>query len=232
MGKNSISIKEFIKQNKEELENNPNVLRVGKTITYSPEFKVKAVELREQGYSTREIFEDNGLCYHDPSSYKYIKKWTQQYKIHGRECFFKETRGRNANGKSGRPKKQELTVDEKVLIQEKIIEAQKQEIENLKKRLWLGKVVEVSDKYMPKQMIFSFIHDLKNRGYSSITSLCEYFSVSRSGYNKWVKTASERKQREKQDLSDFKDIKYIWLKSDKTAGYRTICMNLRYELAQ
>src|SRR6056297_3203666 len=145
MGKNKMTIKEFIKQNKEDLEKNPNVLRVGKTISYSPEFKVKAVELREQGYSIREIFEDNGLYYYNPRSYEYIKKWSQQYKTNGKEYFFKETRGRNANGKSGRPKKVELTDRDKVLIQERIIEAQKQEIENLKKRFWLGKMVEASD---------------------------------------------------------------------------------------
>ncbi|QVK18427.1 hypothetical protein KHQ81_01550 [Mycoplasmatota bacterium] len=52
-----ISIKEYIKEHRQELEQNPNVLKVGKILQYTPKFKIKAVEMRKQGYPMREIFE-------------------------------------------------------------------------------------------------------------------------------------------------------------------------------
>ena len=132
-------IKEYIEQHREELEKNPNVSKVGKTIQYAPEFKVKAVEMKKAGHTNREIFESNGLPYKKRKAQYYLGKWRKQYDIYGMESFFKENRGKNINGKTGRPKKEEITVDEKVLIQEKIIEAQRMKIEALKKQLWQGR---------------------------------------------------------------------------------------------
>ena len=135
----SIKIKEYIEKHKEDLKKNPNISKVNKTIQYSPEFKIKAVELKIAGYSNREIFELNGLPYRANKATNYISRWKSQYELYGKESFYKESRGRNINGKAGRPKKEEISVEEKVLIQERIIEAQRLEIEALKKQLRQGR---------------------------------------------------------------------------------------------
>lgn len=45
-----------------ELEQNPNVLRVSaRSITYHPEFKIRAVEAHEQGFNPTQIFCNHGF---------------------------------------------------------------------------------------------------------------------------------------------------------------------------
>src|SRR5690554_5906310 len=141
-----IRIKEYIEKHRKELELNPNVLKVGKVIQYSLEFKIKAVEMKKAGYSAREIYESNGLPFCEPKSRDYIRNWLKQYEQYGKESFYTERRGRNSNGKSGRPKKKiELSDAEKVLIQEKLIEVLRKENEELKKGYRLGKEVKKSE---------------------------------------------------------------------------------------
>jgi len=224
-----IKLKEYIAEHREELENNPNVSNVGKTIQYASEFKIKAAEMKIQGYSNRDIFESNNLPYSNRTSRNYILKWVKQYNELGNESFYIETRGKNSNGKSGRPKKENITVDEKVMIQDKIIEALRMENEALKKLLWQGKKVKENlNKFMPTKRIFEFIDELRQRSDIPIVSLCKYFEVSKSGYYKWVKTLSKQQLREEQDISDFNLINEVWLK-DKTFGYQRITMELYYE---
>lgn len=227
----SIKIKEYIEKHKEDLKKNPNISKVNKTIQYSPEFKIKAVELKIAGYSNREIFELNGLPYRANKATNYISRWKSQYELYGKESFYKESRGRNINGKAGRPKKEEISVEEKVLIQERIIEAQRLEIEALKKQLRQGRKVKKinENEFMPTQLIFKFINDLKGNIKVSIQTLCKYFKVSKSGYYKWVKNAEKRKNRELQDKADFDLINFIWSKK-KEYGYLRINMHLRNDL--
>ena len=224
-------IKDYIEQHRNELEKNPNVLKVDKTIKYAPEFKIKAVESKMAGYSYREIFESNDLPYKKDNVKNYLKRWMAQYDLYGKESFFEEKRGRNINGKAGRPKKEkELTSDERVLIQEKLIEALRKENEELKKEYWLGKEVKQNGNELnikPTQDIFRYIHELKGKVKVSIEALCKYFDVSRSGYYKWVKTTPLRQFREEQDYSDFLIIKETWLKHKKKHGYLRINMDLR-----
>jgi len=82
---------------------------MGKTIQYAPLFKIKAVEMKETGYANREIFESNGLPYYKDQAKVNLKRWRIQYNTYGKESFFTETRGHNINGKTGRPKKEEIT---------------------------------------------------------------------------------------------------------------------------
>lgn len=84
------SIKEYINEHRKELENNPNVKSVGKIISYSPEFKVKTVKMKHDGFSTKEIFESNGLMYVQPMSRKYIRKWEKQYELNGEHSFYQK----------------------------------------------------------------------------------------------------------------------------------------------
>lgn len=227
----SIKIKEYIEKHRSELENNPNVSKVGKTIQYTPEFKIKAVELKIAGYSNREIFDSNGLPYRPDKATSYLTKWKDQYDLRGKDSFFKETRGRNINGKTGKPKKEkELTNEEKVLIQEKLIEVLRKENEELKKEYRLGKEVKQSGNEFnikPTQDIFRYIHELKDQVKVSIESLCKYYEVSRSGYYEWVKTIPNRQKREEQDYADFVVIEETWLKHNKKHGYLRINMDLK-----
>lgn len=222
-------IKDYIKEHKIELENNPNVLSVKKTIQYTPEFKIKAVELKRNGImSIQEIFVTHGLPFHNPKSFNYVTNWTKQYEQNGKESFFTENRGRSVNGNSGRPKKEkELTIDEKVLIQEKLINALRKENDELKKEYRLGKEVKRNgNEFKPTQEIFRDINKLKDKVKISIMSLCKYFGVSKSGYYKWIKTAPLRQAREEQDYADFIIIKETWLKHKKKHGYKRIYMDL------
>jgi len=224
-----LKLKEYVLEHREELEKNPNVSKVGKTIQYAPEFKLKAVEMKNQGYSNREIFESNNLPYSENKSRAYISKWLKQYNEQGKESLFIENRGKYSNGKAGRPKKEEITVDEKLMIQEKIIEALKMENDSLKKLLWQGKKVKGNEnKFMPTKKIFEFIDELKQKIDIPTVSLCEYFDVSKSGYYKWSKNLPKQQIREEQDVSDFNLINEIWL-DDKTMGYQRITMELRNE---
>lgn len=226
-----IRIKEYIEKHRKELELNPNVLKVGKVIQYSLEFKIKAVEMKKAGYSAREIYESNGLPFCEPKSRDYIRNWLKQYEQYGKESFYTERRGRNSNGKSGRPKKKiELSDAEKVLIQEKLIEVLRKENEELKKEYRLGKEVKKSENELnikPTQDIFRYIYELKDQVKVSIGSLCKYYEVSRSGYYKWVKTIPNRQKREEQDYADFLVIKETWLKHKKKHGYLRINMDLK-----
>lgn len=227
-----IKFKEYVEEHRKELENNPYVSKVSKTIQYSPEFKIKAVELRREGIPLRRIFEMHNLPYEKECCKSYIKKWMKQYDELGKESFYKETRGRSKKGKTGRPKKaDEITLEEKVLIQEKIIEAQKMEIEELKKQLWQGKVVKRrnNNEYMPTQIIYKFINELKDKTTVSIQRICKYFNVSRSGYYKWVHNSEKREKRELQDKTDFEIIHSIWSKK-KEYGYLRITMSLKNDL--
>ena len=85
------------------------------------------------------------------------------------------------------------------------------------------------NEFMPTQLIFKFINDLKGNIKVSIQTLCKYFKVSKSGYYKWVKNAEKRKNRELQDKADFDLINFIWSKK-KEYGYLRINMHLRNDL--
>ncbi len=228
--KKKFRIKDYIKKHREELEKNPYVRKVGKTIQYAPEFKIIAIELKKKGISIRGIFESHGLPYKEPKSNIYITNWTKQYEEKGKDAFYKETRGHNVNGKSGRPKKEKIITEEKVLIQEKMIEALMKENDALKKQLSQGRKVKINkNKYVPTQLIFKFIDELKNEIDVPIQTLCKYFKISRSGYYKWIKSEDKRKKREHQDKLDFKLIKDIWDKH-KEYGYPRITMCLRNDI--
>jgi transposase-like protein len=86
-----------------ELSKNKNVLRCSaKSITYSQEFKIKALkQYLEEGVGPNQIFEEAGF----PSAWlgKYragncLKKWKDKYRTEGQESLLKENRG--APGKS------------------------------------------------------------------------------------------------------------------------------------
>ena len=116
------------------IQANPNVQRCSsKSITYSKDFKVKAVKAwAEEGQSPNTIFEQAGLDptligIHKPSNC--LKLWRRIYKTTGEEGLISENRGKNG----GRRPKDKPSVDLEYL-QAKVayLEAENTFLKNLK----------------------------------------------------------------------------------------------------
>lgn len=116
------------------LRNNPNVAKCSaKSITYSKDFKIKAVKTwLEQGQSPNAIFKQAGL---DPGiigkwkAQACLKLWRKTYNAHGENGFARENRGRGG----GRKPKDKQSADIEYL-QTKIayLEAENNFLRNLK----------------------------------------------------------------------------------------------------
>jgi hypothetical protein len=114
---------------------NGNVLRVGETqITYSPEFKVKAVRANlVEGKPPLSIFLEAGFdldLIGRETPKRCLKKWRVIYKQCGEEGLRQGQRGKGAKG---RPVEHELTVEEKLRRAEVRITYLEKENELLKK---------------------------------------------------------------------------------------------------
>ena len=101
------------KQIKNLLEN-PNVLRCSnKSITYSRDFKINAVELYKQGLNPQEIFVRAGFDLNIIGRGKpknCLRRWNKVFKEKGLSGL-SEARGRKSRG---RPKRKNLTDKEKI----------------------------------------------------------------------------------------------------------------------
>lgn len=102
----------FTKEQREQLLKNENVTQCSETsISYSKEFKVKAVTLyHEQGLSPSEIFTHAGFDLHVIGKKKpkgRMEYWNKVYRLKGVEGLKKENRGRGTGG--GRPKTKNVT---------------------------------------------------------------------------------------------------------------------------
>lgn len=94
----------FTKEQTAELARNENVAEHSeRSITYSNDFKVKAVRLYRQGLTSREIFKQAGFDLHTigiDQPRQCLKRWNKIWKKKGESGLKIETRGR-----LGRPKK-------------------------------------------------------------------------------------------------------------------------------
>jgi len=95
----------FNEEQIKELLNNKNVLRCStKSITYSQEFKLKALrQYFDEGMGPNQIFEEAGFPLSWLGEYRArncLKQWRNRYKKDGEEALMKENRGG-----SGRRKK-------------------------------------------------------------------------------------------------------------------------------
>ena len=104
----------FTREQIQELLSNENVVRVGKTIAYSKDFKIKAVRLyNEQGLTSSEIFRQAGFDLNVIGKQKpkdCLGDWNKAYRLKGEAGLKIETRGRGG----GRPKTKNLTDGEKI----------------------------------------------------------------------------------------------------------------------
>lgn len=204
---------------------NSNVLRVSETrITYSPDFKVRAVRASlEQDKLPQLIFLEAGfdvdLIGHKTPS-RCLRKWRAVFAERGEEGLRIDQRGRQA---AGRPDQRELTVEDQLRRAAARIRYLEKENELLKKldAIERGVLNQPSEK-------FQLIHDLATTAGTefNVSYLCETAGVSRSGYYKWASCASGRLHREQTDYEEFLLIKEIFLKKNRKAGWRVIRMHL------
>ena len=98
----------FTEEEKGQLLKNKNISRCGEgSITYSKDFKVKAVKLHEQGLTPACIFRQAGLDTNIMGRDKpkgCLKRWNRVYRHKGEEGLTIENRGRNSTGRPKKPK--------------------------------------------------------------------------------------------------------------------------------
>jgi transposase-like protein len=115
------------------LSANPNVKKCSsKSITYSKDFKIRAVKAFYEGQSANAIFKLAGLDLAVIGKWKpraCLKAWRRIYKTHGEAGFARENRGRNG----GRKPKDKQSADVEYL-QAKVayLEAENNFLRNLK----------------------------------------------------------------------------------------------------
>lgn len=117
-----------------QLEANPNVLHVSeKAITYSPEFKLAALEAYQKGCTPQQIFVEAGFLLSIIGNRKpqeCLKRWRAAYSAHGENGLLEERRGKAATGR--RPA-QDLTIQEQLERAEARIKLLEAENDFLKK---------------------------------------------------------------------------------------------------
>lgn len=117
-----------------ELEKNPNVLSASeRSISYSPEFKLKAVMNYKEGKIPSQIFIEQGFdldMIGKEQPKRCLKRWRDSFERFGEEGFLTERRGK---GSTGRPSSKELSVEEKLRKAEARIKFLEAENDFLKK---------------------------------------------------------------------------------------------------
>lgn len=81
------------------LESNPSVLRVSENITYSPAFKIAAVQANQAGHTPMEIFVQTGFYLEligQETPKRCLERWRKTYASSGEAGLLEERRGREA----------------------------------------------------------------------------------------------------------------------------------------
>ncbi|AJH03179.1 hypothetical protein P4493_29470 [Bacillus thuringiensis] len=98
-----------------QLEKNKNVLKASeRSISYCPDFKIRAVKENQQGKGHSQIFSENGFnlaVIGEKKPKQCLKRWRRTFEQFGEEGFYTERRGK---GSTGRPLEKPLSSDEKL----------------------------------------------------------------------------------------------------------------------
>jgi transposase len=117
-----------------ELEKNPNVLSVSeRSISYSPEFKHRAVEEYNSGKTPSQIFIENSFdlaVIGKDQPKRCLRRWRVTFEKYGEEGFLTERRGK---GSTGRPSSKHQSMEEKLRKAEARIKFLEAENDFLKK---------------------------------------------------------------------------------------------------
>ena len=117
-----------------ELEKNPNVQSATeRSISYHPDFKLKAVTDYKNGKSPTQIFIEQGFdldMIGKKQPTRCLRRWIETYEKFGEEGFLTERRGK---GSKGRPSSKDLSMEEKLRKAEAKIKFLEAENDFLKK---------------------------------------------------------------------------------------------------
>ncbi|MCD7036743.1 IS3 family transposase [Metabacillus sp. GX 13764] len=213
------------------LEANPNILHVGaQTITYHPDFKVKAVQEYRKGKTPYQIFAqhefDMKIIGSDKPK-KCLHRWRKTYQMYGEEGLRMERRGL---GSTGRPSSREQTAEEKLKKAEariKLLEAENDLLKKLGRTRKAGEEKEAltsAEKYALIEQTIRH-HQLKN----VTANFCRVLEVSRSGYYAWMKAVDYRSKQDEEDWKDYLLIKEIFQRKQQKVGALQIKMILEHE---
>lgn len=218
--------KSFTEQELQMLEINPNVHRVTeKNITYSPQFKVAAVQAYQEGHTPMEIFLQAGfhieMIGRDMPK-KCLLRWRKVYATFGEAGLIEERRGKAS---SGRKPDGELSAEEKLRRAEARIRLLEAENELLKK---LEALERQASKTLPSSERFQLINlVLRKYGLQRVTRyLCQIAEVSTSGYYRWCSAEEHRQLRKMSDERDFLLIKEHYEALKGKAGALVIKMRM------
>lgn len=117
-----------------ELVKNPNIIGASeRSITYNPEFKIKAVEEYKQGKTPAQIFIEHGFDIEiigKKQPMRCLERWRKTFDKLGEEGLITERRGK---GSFGRPASRPLSVEEQLKKAEARIKFLEAEVDFLKK---------------------------------------------------------------------------------------------------
>ena len=134
----------FTEEQINRLKDHPCIVHISeKSITYSDDFKARAVKVYETGVSPRMIFKNEGLSLNDLGFNRIdssLKRWRSMSK---REAGFRDTRSTNSKG---RPRTRPRTPEEELKYLKDKVEYLEQENEFLKKLRALERQVNAASK--------------------------------------------------------------------------------------
>ena len=129
----------FTPQQRSKLLANRNVQDISeKTISFTPDFKIKSVHQFLDGISPDLIFENAGLPieYFKEGYCRYcIKKWVKKFNDEGENSLRTDGRGKSSPGRPKKERLEDLTYDELLAL----VEIQKGALEELRKQRALAK---------------------------------------------------------------------------------------------
>ncbi|MCP3806190.1 IS3 family transposase [Paenibacillus sp. Lou8.1] len=176
------------------LESNPSVLRVSENITYSPAFKIAAVQANQAGHTPMEIFvqETPKRC---------LERWWKTYASSGEAGLLEERKGK---GSSERPVSRELSAEEKLRLAEARIKLLEAENELLKKARSARKAQRHNELLASSERFQLINQVVRKHGLKRVICyLCKLAEVSTSGYYRWCAAEEHRQLREAADERDF-----------------------------
>ena len=124
----------FNEHQRRKIEANPNVASVSdRSIQYTADFKLKAVQANLQGKGPVQIFREAGFDLEligIKKAKSAISRWKKTYQTHGKEGFLEERRGKES---TGRPRLENLSAEKKLEKAEARIQLLEAELHLLKK---------------------------------------------------------------------------------------------------
>ncbi|MDM5265697.1 MULTISPECIES: IS3 family transposase, partial [Bacillus cereus group] len=222
-----------------QLEKNKNVVKASeRSISYCPDFKVRAVKENQQGKGPSQIFLENGFdlaVIGEEKPKQCLKRWRRTFEQFGEEGFYTERRGK---GSTGRPSEKPLSSDEKLKKAEARIAFLEAELTFLKKFRRTRKAGVTEEALTPRETYTLIEQTIRRFQFPRMVRyLCTLAGVSRSGYYAWLHQTEKHLEKERNDETDYEWIQEIFNRKRKTCGGRSIkmvlektkgiCMNLK-----